>query len=230
MALNNGRVFGPGGEAVAPVTDRAPVWEDVIRSALDVIGASLGLLILAPPLLLIAAWIRLDSRGPALLRQTRVGRHRQTFTLYKFRTMRTGCDDAPHRDLIRAELAGTDTTCNGSTKVPDDPRVTRAGRFLRRTSLDEIPQLINVLRRDMSLVGPRPCLPWEAELFPAEFSNRFSVRPGITGLWQVHGRSTLGTLDMLRLDEKYVRTRRLGTDIAILRATLPSMLQGDGAR
>jgi lipopolysaccharide/colanic/teichoic acid biosynthesis glycosyltransferase len=108
--------------------------------------------------------------------------------------------------------------------------VTRAGRFLRRTSLDELPQLINVLKGEMSLVGPRPCLAWEASLFPTEFQDRFAVRPGITGLWQVRGRSTLGTQDMLRLDVEYVRSRRLCGDVGILLATVPSMLRGDGAR
>jgi lipopolysaccharide/colanic/teichoic acid biosynthesis glycosyltransferase len=197
---------------------------------MDVVGAALALMILSPLLLLLALWVRLDSPGPALLRQTRVGLGRRPFTLYKFRTMRVDSDDRAHRALITAELAGTNTLVEGSTKVPRDDRVTRAGRLLRRTSLDELPQLINVLNRSMSLVGPRPCLPWEAELFPARFQERFTVRPGITGLWQIRGRTTLGTLDMLRLDLEYVRTRRLSGDVRILLATIPSMLRGDGAR
>lgn len=218
------------GRAPATAPDRLATWEDPVRTVLDVVGASLALVLLVPPLLMVALWVRLDSPGPALLRQPRLGRGGQTFTLYKFRTMRTDCDDRVHRALIEAELSGTDTSHDGSTKVPHDSRVTRAGRFLRRTSLDELPQLFNVLRGDMSLVGPRPCLTWEAALFPAEFTERFAVRPGITGLWQVRGRSTLGTLDMLRLDLQYVRTRRLLGDIAILLLTVPSMLRGDGAR
>jgi lipopolysaccharide/colanic/teichoic acid biosynthesis glycosyltransferase len=198
--------------------------------ALDIAGASLALLVLAPLLLLLAVWVRLDSPGPALFRQPRVGLGGRPFTLYKFRTMRTDCDDRAHRALIIAELTGTNTISQGSTKVPDDVRVTRVGRFLRRTSLDELPQLFNVLSRRMSLVGPRPCLPWEADLFPAEFKDRFTVRPGITGLWQVRGRSTLNTLDMLRLDLEYLRNRRLLSDVVIILATVPSMLRGDGAR
>jgi lipopolysaccharide/colanic/teichoic acid biosynthesis glycosyltransferase len=218
------------GQAPVTATFRVPAWEEPVRTALDCVGALLTLVVLLPLLLVVALWVRLDSPGPALLRQPRIGRGGRTFTLYKFRTMRVACDDHAHRALIQAELSGTATLREGSTKVPHDSRVTRAGRILRRTSLDELPQLINVLKGDMSLVGPRPCLTWEAALFPAEFKDRFSVRPGITGLWQVRGRSTLGTLDMLRLDMEYVRTRRLLGDVEILLVTVPSMLRGDGAR
>jgi lipopolysaccharide/colanic/teichoic acid biosynthesis glycosyltransferase len=225
-----GRLEGAGGAVPAVAGAPAPGWEEPARTALDIVTAALALLILLPVMAAVVLWIRLDSPGPALLRQGRIGRHRRPFTLYKFRTMRVDCDDHLHRALIQAELAGSCTVQDGSTKLADDPRVTRAGRFLRRTSLDELPQLINVLTQRMSLVGPRPCLPWEADLFPAEFADRFSVRPGITGLWQVHGRSRLGTLDMLRLDLEYVRSRRLLGDVAILRATVPSLLRGDGAR
>ena len=205
-------------------------WERVSGRVLDVVGALGVLLVLAPLLLLIALWVRLDSPGPVLFRQCRVGLDRRPFTLYKFRTMRLGGeDDALHR-LIEAELCGEDTTCDGSTKLADDPRITRSGRLLRRTSLDELPQLLNVLRGEMSLVGPRPCLPWEAELFPPQFADRFTVRPGLTGLWQVTGRSTVGTLDMLRMDVAYVRSRGLRLDLWILLVTIPSLLRGGGAR
>ena len=197
---------------------------------LDVVGSLVLLLLLAAPSLLIALWVRLDSPGPVLFRQERVGLYRRLFTLYKFRTMRVGGGDEALRRLIEAELCGEDTCCDGSTKLGDDPRVTRAGRFLRRTSLDELPQLLNVLQGEMSLVGPRPCLPWEAELFPPQFADRFSVRPGITGLWQVTGRSTVGTLDMLRMDLAYVRDRCLRLDLWILLVTIPSLLRGGGAR
>jgi lipopolysaccharide/colanic/teichoic acid biosynthesis glycosyltransferase len=118
---------------------------------------------------------------------------------------------------------------NGSSKINGDRRITRTGAFLRRTSLDELPQLINVLRGDMTLVGPRPCLDWEAEMFPPEFAPRFNVRPGLTGLWQVSGRSTLGTLDMLKLDVAYVRSRSLRSDIGILMRTMPALMRS-GAR
>ena len=206
-----------------------PLWERVSVRTLDVVVSLVVLVLLAPVLLLIALWVRLDSPGPVLFRQRRVGLHRRPFTVYKFRTMRVGGeDDALHR-LIEAELCGEDTCRDGSTKLVD-PRITRPGRLLRRTSLDELPQLLNVLRGEMSLVGPRPCLPWEAELFPPQFADRFTVRPGLTGLWQVNGRSTVGTLDMLRMDVTYVRTRRLRLDLWILLVTIPSLLRGGGAR
>ena len=213
----------------APRIRAAPAWERLARRTLDVAGALTGLLIASPFLLGIALWVRSESPGPALFRQVRVGAGGRPFTLYKFRSMRLEGDDRALRELIEAELRGESTQHDGSTKL-DDPRVTRSGRFLRRTSLDEVPQLLNVLRGEMSLVGPRPCLPWEAELFPAEFSARFAVRPGLTGLWQVTGRSTVGTLDMLRLDVQYARDQRLGLDLRILLSTVPSLLRGSGAR
>src|SRR5215211_5701593 len=171
-------------------------WEGIARRVIDIFGSAVLLLLSLPVLLLAALWIRLDDGAPALYRQQRMGLNGRLFTLYKFRSMRPGCDDRAHRSLIAAEIRGEDTAHGGSTKIDADPRITRPGRFLRRTSLDELPQLLNVLRGEMSLVGPRPCLEWEAEMFPAEFVDRFSVRPGLTGLWQVCGRSTVGTLDM----------------------------------
>jgi lipopolysaccharide/colanic/teichoic acid biosynthesis glycosyltransferase len=213
-----------------PPARPAPRWERVARRSLDILGASVALLVTGPFLLALALWIRLDSSGPALLRQERVGLRGRTFTLFKFRSMRVGGDDRAHRELIAAELRGEVVAAGGSTKLARDARITRAGRFLRKTSLDEVPQLLNVLRGDMSLVGPRPCLPWEAEMFPAEFAARFAVRPGLTGLWQVTARSTVGTLDMLELDVDYVRTRRLRLDLWILIFTIPSLLRGGGAR
>ncbi|MBN1091269.1 sugar transferase [Blastococcus sp. TML/M2B] len=213
------------------VDDRAdPVVDRVVRRAVDVVVSALALLVLSPVMTALGLWVRLDSPGPALLRQQRVGLGRRPFTLYKFRSMRVGGDDAAHRELIAAELRGEDTAREGSTKLAEDTRVTRSGRFLRRTSLDELPQLINVLRGEMSLVGPRPCLVWEAELFPEEFAGRFRVRPGLTGLWQVTGRSTVGTLEMLRADAEYLRDRSVALDLAILLRTVPSLLRGDGAR
>ncbi len=205
-------------------------WEAPARRAVDVLVASIGLLLLAPLIVAVAAAIRLTSPGPALFRQERVGVGGKPFTLYKFRTMRPGAGDAALRELIARELRGEDTTVDGSCKIDDDPRVTRVGAVLRRTSLDELPQLINVLRGDMALVGPRPCLEWEARMFPAEFAARFAVHPGLTGLWQVSGRSTMGTLDMLRLDVDYVRRRTFWVDLTILARTVSSMLRGDGAR
>jgi lipopolysaccharide/colanic/teichoic acid biosynthesis glycosyltransferase len=200
----------------------------VAQRAADICLSAVGLVVLALPMLIIALAIRLDG-GPALFGQRRVGLHRSPFTMYKFRSMRPGGDDRAHRELIARELRGEDTTVDGSSKLNDE-RVTKVGRWLRETSLDELPQLINVLRGDMSLVGPRPCLEWEAEMFPAQFAERFTVPPGITGLWQVSGRSTLGTLDMLQLDLDYVRSRSLRTYVRILIGTVAALYRGDGAR
>jgi lipopolysaccharide/colanic/teichoic acid biosynthesis glycosyltransferase len=201
-----------------------------MRRTADVLLCSVLLLVLSIPMLLVVLAVRLEDRGPALFRQERVGLRGNRFTLLKFRTMFQGVDDRALRDLIARELAGEDTVQNGSSKLNNDRRVTRVGAFLRRTSLDELPQLINVVRGDMTLVGPRPCLSWEADMFPAEFSPRFSVRPGLTGLWQVSGRSALGTLEMLQLDVLYVRSRTLRSDAGILLRTVPALLRGSGAR
>ncbi|HEV7828702.1 MAG TPA: sugar transferase [Pseudonocardiaceae bacterium] len=198
--------------------------------ALDLTVAVVALTVLAVPMMIIGLLIRLTSEGPALFRQQRIGYRGQTFTMYKFRTMRTGVGDEMLRELIAAELCGEDTSVNGSCKLDGDPRVTGIGGFLRKTSLDELPQLLNVLLADMSLVGPRPCLEWEARMFPSQFQPRFTVRPGITGLWQVNGRSTVGTLDMLDLDVAYVRTRSTVGDLSILLRTVPSMLRDHSAR
>ncbi|MHC1559589.1 sugar transferase [Actinomycetospora sp. C-140] len=207
--------------------------EAAVRRTLDVAGALVGLVLLALPMLVVAAVVRLDSPGPALLHQRRVGVDRRSFVLLKFRTMYLGGSDEALRALVAAELRGEDTAIDGSTKLAGDARVTRIGSFLRRTSLDELPQLINVLRGEMSLVGPRPCLEWEAPLFPADYASRFAVRPGLTGLWQVEGRSTMGTLEMLELDATYVQARRrqgVRGDLVILARTVPALVRRDGAR
>ncbi|HEY2098768.1 MAG TPA: sugar transferase [Pseudonocardia sp.] len=197
---------------------------------MDLTVSLAALLVLGIPLIVIGLVIRWTSVGPALFQQQRVGLGGKTFTMYKFRTMRTGVGDEMLRELIAAELRGEDTSVDGSYKLDSDPRVTPIGVFLRKTSLDELPQLINVLFGDMSLVGPRPCLEWEARMFPTEFQPRFSVRPGITGLWQVSGRSTVSTLEMLHLDLTYVRTRNLVGDLSILVRTVPSMLKDHSVR
>jgi lipopolysaccharide/colanic/teichoic acid biosynthesis glycosyltransferase len=208
----------------------ATAWEPVARRIADVLIAGCALLVLAPLMVVIVVVIRSTSPGPALFKQRRVGLAGQPFSFYKFRTMRVCGDDAALREAITRELRGEDTSSRGSWKLDGDSRITWFGSFLRRTSLDELPQLINVLRGDMTLVGPRPCLEWETEMFPREFGERFAVRPGLTGLWQVSGRSTMGTLDMLRIDVYYVRHRTLRGDVAILARTLPAVLRGDGAR
>jgi lipopolysaccharide/colanic/teichoic acid biosynthesis glycosyltransferase len=204
--------------------------DSVARRFADILLAGSALVVLSPLMLIIAGVVKATSRGPALFKQDRAGLGRRPFPFYKFRTMRVDGDDTALRELITRELRGEDTSVEGSQKLSDDARITPFGSFLRRTSLDELPQLFNVLAGDMSLVGPRPCLQWEADMFPREFDDRYTVRPGITGLWQVSGRSTVGTLDMLQLDVEYVRQRSLLGDLAILVRTVPVVLRGDGAR
>ena len=222
--LATGSQRGIGAEA------SEPGWPSVLGRVIDVSVSILALLALAVPMIVIGLVIRWTSVGPALFQQRRVGYGGRSFTMYKFRTMRTGVGDEMLREMIIAELRGEDTSVNGSYKLDRDPRVTPIGAVLRKTSLDELPQLINVLLGEMSLVGPRPCLEWEARMFPAEFWPRFSVRPGITGLWQVSGRSTVSTLDMLHLDLSYVRGRNLAGDLSILLRTVPAVLRDRGAR
>jgi len=201
--------------------------QETPKRVIDVM-LSLALIILAAPLLLLLGLlVRLTSPGPALFRQERLGRERQRFILLKLRTMHTGNDDRIHRDYV-TNLLSADPAAgrSGLFKLDADPRVTRLGAWLRRTSLDELPQLINVLRGDMSLVGPRPVLPWEAELFPQPYQQRFAVKPGITGLWQVSGRSRLAMRQALELDIEYVLRRSFAFDLGILLRTVPALFRG----
>jgi len=200
------------------------------KRALDITGSAVGLLVLSPLMLVVAILVRLTSSGPALFRQERVGAGGRTFTIVKFRTMVVNADDSALRDAVERELDGTREEQDGSFKLLHAPRVTSVGHLLRRTSFDEVPQLFNVLLGHMSLVGPRPALPWEVALFPPELRRREEVPPGLTGLWQVSGRSRLGTPDMLRLDVEYVDSWSLGLDLSILVRTVPVLLRGDGAR
>lgn len=187
-------------------------------------SASLALLIILSPLMLaVAVAVKLDSRGPAFFRQRRLGLHMEPFTVLKFRTMAVDASPELHRAYI-AELARPDSNGGGGAtdeikKLTADPRVTTAGRFLRRTSLDELPQLINVLMGSMSLVGPRPALDYELEHYAPRHYTRFDVRPGITGLWQVSGRNRLDFHQMLDLDVEYSVDPSLTTDLRILART-----------
>ncbi|MEU3841026.1 sugar transferase [Streptomyces sp. NPDC028635] len=194
------------------------------KEALDRTLAALFLLLLGLPMLLIALVVRLDSAGPALYRQQRVGRYGDHFTMLKFRTMR------PDADALRAELEHLNSNSDGLLfKVKKDPRVTRVGSFLRRSSLDELPQLINVVKGHMSLVGPRPPLPEEVEEYTADIKRRLLVKPGLTGLWQVSGRSDLPWDEAVRLDLGYVDNWSMGLDLSILLRTGSAVVRGTGA-
>jgi exopolysaccharide biosynthesis polyprenyl glycosylphosphotransferase len=203
----------------------------ICKRAVDVVVSAVGLLIAAPVLVLIAAAIRLDSAGPVVFRQTRVGRDGRLFTCLKFRTMVHNADPEVHRhyvqSLIRNHVSPREA-CAGY-KMRADPRVTGIGRWLRRTSFDELPQLFNVLRGEMSLVGPRPPLPYEVAEYQDWHTGRLAAAPGITGWWQVRGRSRVPFDEMVRMDLDYIARQSLWLDLKILLLTIPAVLSGSGA-
>jgi lipopolysaccharide/colanic/teichoic acid biosynthesis glycosyltransferase len=193
------------------------------KRAFDAVAAALGLIVLSPILLVLALAVRLDSPGPVLYRRRVMGRGGTQFDAFKFRTMVVNGDEvlARHPELM--------AQWQRDQKLREDPRVTRSGRWLRRLSLDELPQLLNVLRGEMSLVGPRMIAPVELARYGDRAGELLSVRPGITGPWQVSGRSELTGEDRARLDLQYVRTRSFGLDLKLLLRTVPALLRGRGA-
>ncbi|MEO6885946.1 MAG: sugar transferase [Jatrophihabitantaceae bacterium] len=198
----------------------------------DIVVAALLLTVLSPLLILVSVLVSVTSRGGPLYRQMRIGRNGAEFSMYKFRTMTVGCSDQLHRDYVRLLLTQDHPPAGGARglfKLEADPRITAVGRILRRTSIDELPQLWNVLVGDMSLVGPRPALAWEAQLFSATHRARFLVSPGLTGLWQVSGRSRLPMLEGLDLDVRYVQEQSFNLDLRILLKTVPAVLSAAGA-
>lgn len=200
----------------------------------DLVVALLTLMILAPLWLLIALLIKLDSRGPVFYKQERVGMDGRVFLFYKFRTMRADTDDTRHREYQRIYIKGQPDSNLGDAERPayklrGDERVTRLGRLLRKLSLDELPQLFNVLRGDMSVVGPRPPIPYEVESYELWHRKRLDMKPGITGLWQVSGRNRLPFDEMVRMDLYYIENWSLLLDMKIILQTLPVMLRGDDA-
>jgi lipopolysaccharide/colanic/teichoic acid biosynthesis glycosyltransferase len=223
-----------GVEREPPAVHRAvPAVARLVIYVLDVVLAGLLLIVTAPVLVAIALLVWIGSPGPILFRQLRIGHLEQPFTMLKFRTMHVDCDDRLHREFVTRMLSsGTagQAAPDGVFKLAHDPRVTRIGRFLRRTSLDELPQLLNVLRGEMSLVGPRPALRWEVDLYAPTHRLRFQVRPGMTGLWQVRGRNRLDLARALDLDVEYVTRQSVHMYLLILVMTVPAVLRGDGAR
>jgi lipopolysaccharide/colanic/teichoic acid biosynthesis glycosyltransferase len=217
------------------VSDRESRYSAAACRALDVAVSAVLLLVLVPVFLIIVAAIRIDSRGRVLYRQRRVGRDQEPFTVNKFRTMHSGAGHETHREFVielitreQLQIKPQEDEAN-FFKMANDTRVTRVGRFLRKSSLDELPQLWNVLRGDMSLVGPRPPIPYEVEHYPAHWFDRFAVKPGMTGLWQVSGRSELTLEEMIALDVEYARNRSLWLNLKILARTVPVVFVGRGA-
>jgi lipopolysaccharide/colanic/teichoic acid biosynthesis glycosyltransferase len=202
----------------------------LLKRAIDVVGSFVALLLLSPLFLIIGIAIKCSSAGPAFFRQERVGQYGKRFTFLKFRSMYANSDPAPHRQYINQFINNNAPANNGVYKLTNDRRVTPLGRVLRKTSLDELPQFLNVLLGSMSLVGPRPPLPYESESYAAWHRRRIiEAKPGITGLWQVSGRSRTSFDEMVRLDLKYVRQRSLWLDLKILLQTPWAVLSGGGA-
>jgi len=204
-----------------------------LRRCFDLFFASALILLLSPILVGVTLAVRLDSRGPAFFRQRRVGYLEREFTLFKFRSMRVDADPRGHQEYVTALIKGRTANRDGGRenlyKLAVDNRITPVGRWIRRWSLDELPQLFNVVRGDMTLVGPRPAIPYEVSEYPAWYRERFSVKPGLTGYWQVSGRNERTYEEMVRLDIEYAERRSLGLDLLILLKTPWVVLSRKGA-
>jgi exopolysaccharide biosynthesis polyprenyl glycosylphosphotransferase len=207
----------------------------VVKRTIDILGSVLALLLLLPAFLAIAMAVKLTSPGPILFRQKRIGQYGIPFTFLKFRTMHTANDPQIHKEFVTRFINGdtrpaAETNGKAVYKITKDPRLTPVGGFLRRTSLDELPQFINVLRGEMSLVGPRPPILYELDAYDVWHRRRvLEVKPGITGLWQVSGRSRLRFDDMVRLDLRYAQAWSIWLDLKILVRTPKAVLLGEGA-
>jgi lipopolysaccharide/colanic/teichoic acid biosynthesis glycosyltransferase len=208
-------------------------WLSALRRLFDLAFATTMILLLAPILIAVAIAVRIDSRGPALFRQRRVGYREREFTLYKFRSMRLDADPRGHQDYVTALINGEENTTEGGRqnlyKLAVDNRITPVGRWIRRWSLDELPQLFNVVIGDMTLVGPRPAIPYEVAEYPSWYLKRFSVKPGLTGFWQVSGRNERTYEEMVRLDIEYTERRSVPLDLSILVKTPWVVLTRKGA-
>ena len=220
-----------------PVADFSPTnlrgWHLSVKRAIDVVGAVVGGIVLIPIFLITAVLIKVTSPGPVFFRQKRIGKDGRKFTFYKLRSMVSG-DDSKYKEYLKAFVedgreATVDSKGRKIYKLVDDARITPFGRFLRKTSLDEFPQIINVLKGEMSLVGPRPCLPYEWDLYEHWEKARLSVTPGLTGLWQVTGRSNVTFHDMVILDLYYISNWSFWWDLKLIFRTLPVILLGKGA-
>jgi lipopolysaccharide/colanic/teichoic acid biosynthesis glycosyltransferase len=217
------------------IKNQLTVTQMVLKRLIDLIGSLLWITLLFPTLLLISIIIKISSRGPILYKQERVGFRGKPFMLYKFRTMRTNNDQQQHKDYMKKFISGKLDEVNHGTsddpyyKMKDDPRITRVGRFLRKTGLDEIPQLINVFKGEMSIIGPRPPIPYEVREYQNwHYRRLFDIKPGITGLWQISGRNRTTFNEMVRLDLTYIANWSLLFDFKILLKTIWNLVLADG--
>jgi lipopolysaccharide/colanic/teichoic acid biosynthesis glycosyltransferase len=210
-----------------------PTWQAAVRRTADILVSGTALLLVSPILILVAIAIRIDSSGPAIFRQRRVGCGEKEFTLLKFRSMRVDANPKLHRDYVTALIhngngSSPETGGEGLYKLAVDDRITTVGRFIRMWSLDELPQLFNVFGGDMTLVGPRPVIPYEVDEYPHWYRGRFGVKPGLTGLWQVSGRNERTYEEMVLLDIEYAERRSLLLDLSILLKTPWALLSRKG--
>jgi lipopolysaccharide/colanic/teichoic acid biosynthesis glycosyltransferase len=222
------------------ITLSPPIQEDIsfnrryVRAKrwLDILFTFLILPFFFLVMALVAVLIRIDSKGPIFYRQKRVGQDGVTFELFKFRSMYVQNDEALHREAVLRYLKGSELNAHGAPgtlyKLVDDPRVTRVGRFLRKTSIDELPQFLNVLRGEMSLVGPRPPIPYEVEHYSTRDRLRLSGKPGLTGRWQVYGRSRVPFPTMVEMDIAYLQKQSIVEDLKLIALTVPVMISGRG--
>jgi lipopolysaccharide/colanic/teichoic acid biosynthesis glycosyltransferase len=199
----------------------------LLKRVMDIVLSGLALVALSPLLLLIAIAIKIDSRGPVLFKQERLGRDQKPFTMLKFRSMAMDASDAFHREAVK-RTAESKRREIGTFKSLDDPRVTRVGKFIRAWNLDELPNLINILRGDMSIVGPRPALDYELPYYKDWYFRRFDVRPGLTGLWQVKRADAEDFDEMIRMDVDYAERVGIFLDIKLIALTIPSIIRERG--
>ena len=197
-------------QSIAIKKEESKIIYNLFKRIIDVVGSLCGLILLSPLLLVVGILIRLDSKGPIIFAQKRVGLNGKEFKMYKFRSMVVNAEELKDKLKANNEMSGP------MFKMKDDPRITKIGRFIRKTSIDELPQLINILKGDMSLVGPRPSLPKEVKEFEPWMLERLEVKPGLTCYWQVMGRNTIDFEDWMKLDIKYVKERNLWLDIKLI--------------
>lgn len=195
-----------------------------LKRTIDILCSLIGLIILSPLLLIVAIAIRIESKGPIIFAQERVGLNGNTFNMYKFRSMVANAEDLKEKLTAKNEMNGP------MFKMKEDPRVTKIGKFIRKTSIDELPQLFNVLRGEMSLVGPRPSLPKEVKHFETWMLTRLKVKPGLTCYWQVSGRNDIGFIDWMKLDVKYAREKNILIDLKLIFRTFFVLFGDEHAR
>ena len=194
--------------------ERSNVLYEVIKRIIDIVASFIGLILLSPLILIVSILIKLESKGEVIFKQKRVGLNGKEFYMYKFRSMVINAEE------LKAELESQNEMSGPMFKIKDDPRITKIGKFIRKTSIDELPQLINVIKGDMSLVGPRPSLPKEVKKFEQWMMERLEVKPGLTCIWQISGRNNIDFEDWMKLDIKYVRERSIKLDIKLILKTV----------